>query len=152
MKGTMETFRRDCADAADWLTDFLGEPVYLARLIEGKSQAPRKAMPAVQPQQQPTQYRSQPMPGYGSAAAPQAPSRPSPYSRAEIARHNTPNDCWVIIHNKVYDLTRFANAHPGGAQTIYPLAGQDGTAAFLSQHNDSYLSRMSMYYLADVTA
>ena len=29
----------------------------------------------------------------------------------EIADHNTPNDLWLLIHNKVYDVSTFK--HPG---------------------------------------
>lgn len=29
------------------------------------------------------------------------------YTRADVARHNSANSAWVIIGNKVYDVTKF---------------------------------------------
>lgn len=37
---------------------------------------------------------------------------------AEIAKHATPDDCWVVVNGKVYDLTNFAPNHPGGASSM----------------------------------
>lgn len=31
-----------------------------------------------------------------------------------VQQHNKPDDCWVIIHGKVYDVTGFLGEHPGG--------------------------------------
>src|SRR5438094_338419 len=45
-------------------------------------------------------------------------------------KHNKRNDCWVIIHNKVYDLTDFLPEHPGGIKVILKEAGKDATEAF----------------------
>lgn len=53
---------------------------------------------------------------------------------SDVAKHATPNDCWVVLGNGVYDLTRFAKEHPGGAELVTNLAGSDGTAAFLDAH------------------
>ena len=53
----------------------------------------------------------------------------------ELARHNTPEDCWVAIHGFVYDLTDFAEEHPAGFESIQRLGGQDGTLAFASVHS-----------------
>ena len=36
----------------------------------------------------------------------------------EVAKHNSPDDCWVVIHGVVYDLTSFYRSHPGGSQII----------------------------------
>ena len=36
------------------------------------------------------------------------------FTRKEVAQHNQDNDLWVIINNKVYDLTKFSKIHPGG--------------------------------------
>lgn len=42
------------------------------------------------------------------------------YTLDEISKHNTRNDLWVIIHNKVYNVTEFIQEVRGcveGAQT-----------------------------------
>lgn len=36
------------------------------------------------------------------------------YSQAEIARHDKAEDCWLIVDDKVYDVTNFLPKHPGG--------------------------------------
>ncbi|CAI6010526.1 unnamed protein product, partial [Closterium sp. NIES-65] len=51
------------------------------------------------------------------------------YSKEEVARHNKRDDCWVIIKNKVYDLTSYVDEHPGG-DAILNNAGGDATEGF----------------------
>jgi predicted heme/steroid binding protein len=58
----------------------------------------------------------------------------------ELQRHNSPGDCWVAIDGIVYDLTSFADLHPGGANAIHALAGTDGTSVFLSVHSTGLLN------------
>ena len=53
----------------------------------------------------------------------------------ELSKHNTKDDLWVAIHGNVYDLTEFAHEHPAGFQSIFDLAGTDGTEAFDAVHN-----------------
>ena len=36
-------------------------------------------------------------------------------SLEEIARHNTPDDLWVAVNGRVFDVTNFADLHPGKA-------------------------------------
>ena len=45
-------------------------------------------------------------------------------SPAEVAKHNKPDDCWVVINGYVYDLTRFLPNHPGGQDVIKFNAGK----------------------------
>lgn len=45
------------------------------------------------------------------------------YSRAEVLKHNTPDDVWCIIDHKVYELTDFLDAHPGGNVVLQQIAG-----------------------------
>ncbi|KAN0028602.1 hypothetical protein ACTFIV_010448 [Dictyostelium citrinum] len=49
------------------------------------------------------------------------------FSLEEIAMHNSLDSCWMIIHNKVYDITKYINRHPGGKNALLRFAGKDGT-------------------------
>ena len=55
------------------------------------------------------------------------------YQMEEVANHDSIDDCWLAIDNSVYDVTEFISIHPGGADKIIPLCGQDATTAFKTQ-------------------
>ncbi|KAF9898280.1 hypothetical protein BX616_004253 [Lobosporangium transversale] len=61
------------------------------------------------------------------------------FSVSQVAAHNSENDCWVIIHDKVYDVTAFLNEHPGGKKIILKNAGTDATKQFDAFHNPNVL-------------
>ncbi|KAF4623588.1 hypothetical protein D9613_001923 [Agrocybe pediades] len=65
----------------------------------------------------------------------------SPWSLREVAQHNSPDSCWVIIHNKVYDVTDFLPEHPGGAKIILKYAGRDATSAYDPIHPPDALDK-----------
>jgi cytochrome b5 len=54
------------------------------------------------------------------------------YSWDEIAKHNTEDDCWVVMYDKVLDVTKFLNEHPGGLDPLKDMATQDITSSFES--------------------
>lgn len=60
-------------------------------------------------------------------------------SMDELSKHNSEDDLWVAIHGTVYDFTEFAQEHPAGFDSIFDLAGTDGTAAFEAVHNAGML-------------
>jgi L-lactate dehydrogenase (cytochrome) len=60
----------------------------------------------------------------------------------EVARHDKPDDCWLVFNGKVYDLTKFHRAHPGGAALILNNAGKDATAIFNSFHPSDMAERL----------
>nr|OQO16286.1 hypothetical protein B0A51_16480 [Rachicladosporium sp. CCFEE 5018] len=67
---------------------------------------------------------------------------PSPkISVAELSKHATPEDCWVLVNGKVYDLSNFAPNHPGGADMVYAYAGKDGTATYNQYHSASLIEK-----------
>ncbi|KAL9880473.1 cytochrome b5 isoform X2 [Glossina fuscipes] len=51
-------------------------------------------------------------------------------SLAEVKEHNKASDLWVVIENKVYDLTKFRDEHPGGEEVLVEVAGRDATKDF----------------------
>eukprot|EP01063_Lacrimia_lanifica_P022028 TRINITY_DN29738_c0_g1_i1.p1 TRINITY_DN29738_c0_g1~~TRINITY_DN29738_c0_g1_i1.p1 ORF type:complete len:791 (+),score=391.42 TRINITY_DN29738_c0_g1_i1:63-2375(+) len=65
---------------------------------------------------------------------------PGKISYEEVKRHNTDKDCWMIICGKVYDLTDFAEEHPGGAAVVQEQAGFNATEPFLHAHPESIMT------------
>lgn len=51
------------------------------------------------------------------------------YTAADVAKHNTLADLWVIIDDKVYNLTPYVVPHPGGNE-IGRHAGGDASEGF----------------------
>ncbi|KAJ2607523.1 hypothetical protein H4S08_004800 [Coemansia sp. RSA 1365] len=52
----------------------------------------------------------------------------------EVAKHNKKDDCWIVINNKVFNITRYLDFHPGGRAQLMRVAGKDGTALFYNTH------------------
>jgi cytochrome b involved in lipid metabolism len=78
-------------------------------------------------------------------------------SAAEVAKHNSVSDCWLIISDKVYDVTGYLRIHPGGSSTIVPYCGKDGTVAFETKdlnssrdHSSYAYTLLGDYYLGDL--
>ncbi|XP_061717820.1 uncharacterized protein LOC133525545 isoform X3 [Cydia pomonella] len=51
-------------------------------------------------------------------------------TRAEVKKNRHRNNLWLIIHDDVYDVTKFLEEHPGGEDTLLDAAGSDATQAF----------------------
>lgn len=68
-----------------------------------------------------------------------------PLTGAEVAKHDSSQSCWVIVHGKAYDVTEFLPEHPGGAKIILKYAGKDATEEFDPIHPpdtlDKYLDK-----------
>jgi cytochrome b involved in lipid metabolism len=77
--------------------------------------------------------------GGGSTATQDCASDPSCVTMEDLARHNTASDCWVGLHGNVYDLTKYAQRHPGGARVVTQLAGMDGTSEYRRFHSSGLL-------------
>jgi cytochrome b involved in lipid metabolism len=51
-------------------------------------------------------------------------------SLEELAQHNTEDDCWILVENSVYNITNYAEYHPGGKDLILEGAGINATDLF----------------------
>lgn len=50
--------------------------------------------------------------------------------------HRSSQDLWVNIDGKVYDLTKWAESHPGGHHLIVNAAGTDASGVFHAFHTN----------------
>ncbi|KAK2749580.1 hypothetical protein FQN57_005802 [Myotisia sp. PD_48] len=55
-------------------------------------------------------------------------------SSREIAKHNTATDCWIVVENQIWDVTKFISEHPGGPAIILKYAGRDATVPYSEIH------------------
>ena len=53
--------------------------------------------------------------------------------------HNTPDDCWMVLHDQVFDLTDYAPTHPGSSAMITGSAGTDATVMYDMFHVEAIL-------------
>ncbi|RME54213.1 cytochrome b5 domain-containing protein [Candidatus Woesearchaeota archaeon] len=81
---------------------------------------------------------------------------PEKYSMEEISQHNNANDCWLLINNKVYDVTSFTSSHPGG-NAILQGCGTDATNLYETRpmgsgtpHSEKARNKLKEYYIGDL--
>ncbi|KAF5396847.1 Cytochrome b5 type B [Paragonimus heterotremus] len=69
----------------------------------------------------------------------------------EVKLHNKSDDLWVVIHNKVYDLTKFACEHPGGNIVLEEQAGGYATEPFEDVgHSEDAREMMKQYLIGEL--
>ncbi|XP_075777170.1 cytochrome b5 [Pelodiscus sinensis] len=52
------------------------------------------------------------------------------YRLEEIQAHNHSQSTWILLHHRIYDLTKFLEEHPGGEEVLREQAGGDATESF----------------------
>jgi len=69
----------------------------------------------------------------------------------ELKEHNNPKSCWMAIHDKVYDITKFLDEHPGGEEVLLEQSGTYATEAFEDVgHSTDARELMEDYYLGEL--
>ncbi|XP_005408195.1 PREDICTED: fatty acid desaturase 3 isoform X2 [Chinchilla lanigera] len=54
----------------------------------------------------------------------------------QIRAHSLPGDKWLVIERRVYDISKWAQRHPGGSRLIGHHGAEDATEAFHAFHQD----------------
>eukprot|EP00929_Paragymnodinium_shiwhaense_P084222 TRINITY_DN45014_c0_g3_i1.p1 TRINITY_DN45014_c0_g3~~TRINITY_DN45014_c0_g3_i1.p1 ORF type:complete len:471 (+),score=88.79 TRINITY_DN45014_c0_g3_i1:120-1532(+) len=69
-------------------------------------------------------------------------------SLAELSKHDKAGDMWVAVDGEVYDVSKFAKLHPGGAQIIEQYAGKDVSQEFYELHRKDVLAKYARLRVA----
>ncbi|XP_035508410.1 cytochrome b5 [Morone saxatilis] len=73
------------------------------------------------------------------------------YTLEEVRVHNICNDTWLIIHDKIYDITTFLEEHPGGEEVLLEQAGADATESFEDVgHSTDAREMLQQYFIGEL--
>jgi uncharacterized protein YcbX len=73
------------------------------------------------------------------------------YTLEEVAKHRTPEDCWVIADGGVYDITKWHHEHPGGSKLLLEHGGEDASVMFKSVgHSEEAIKTREGYRIGDL--
>ncbi|XP_063266768.1 cytochrome b5 [Prinia subflava] len=88
----------------------------------------------------------------GEAAVAAAGDGPAPvFTLEEVAKRNSSREAWLVIHGRVYDVTRFLEEHPGGEEVLLEQAGRDATESFEDVgHSTDAREMLKQYYIGEV--
>jgi len=73
------------------------------------------------------------------------------FSTKEVEGHKDKNSTWLIIHDKVYDVTKFLEEHPGGEEVLLEMGGKDATENFEDVgHSTDARTMMADYLIGEL--
>ncbi|XP_064375942.1 cytochrome b5 isoform X2 [Dromaius novaehollandiae] len=73
------------------------------------------------------------------------------FTLEEVARRNCSREAWLVIHGRVYDVTRFLEEHPGGEEVLLEQAGRDATESFEDVgHSTDAREMLKQYYIGEI--
>jgi cytochrome b involved in lipid metabolism len=74
------------------------------------------------------------------------------YTLQTVMMHNNTESCWIVVDNKVYDITSYLkrNLHPGGDEVFLKYAGTDATNSFSDIHSKDAWNILEEYYIGNV--
>ncbi|XP_072135916.1 cytochrome b5 type B isoform X2 [Mobula birostris] len=73
------------------------------------------------------------------------------YSMEEVKTHNKSKSTWLVIHDKVYDVSKFLEEHPGGEEVLFEQAGGDATESFEDVgHSSDAREMLKQYFIGEL--
>jgi len=74
------------------------------------------------------------------------------YTMAQVAEKCNPDEIWIIIDGRVYDITKYIDKHPGGQIVLLRMGGKDCTDVFANYHQARiYNSMLPPFLIGEVT-
>lgn len=72
----------------------------------------------------------------------------SQFTLAEVAEHNTPESCWIVVSGRVYDISEYVlgGTHPGGTQALTEGCGAVSTS-FERIHSPNAKSALEQFFV-----
>merc|ERR1712179_722896 len=72
----------------------------------------------------------------------------------EVKKHNITKgkdkSVWIVLHDKVYEITKFLDEHPGGEEILFENAGGDATENFEDVgHSSDAREMLEEYYIGE---
>ncbi|KAL1379150.1 hypothetical protein pipiens_015113 [Culex pipiens pipiens] len=71
------------------------------------------------------------------------------YTLDEVSYHDTFGDCWIVLYDRVYDISNFLQVHPGGHDVLMEHAGRDATIAFTG-HSQAAIASLQLYEIGEL--
>ncbi|XP_072202595.1 cytochrome b5 type B [Excalfactoria chinensis] len=73
------------------------------------------------------------------------------FTLEEVGKRNSNREAWLVIHGRVYDVTRFLEEHPGGEEVLLEQAGRDATESFEDVgHSTDAREMLKQYYIGEI--
>ncbi|CAM9429115.1 unnamed protein product [Bubo scandiacus] len=73
------------------------------------------------------------------------------FTLEEVGKRNSNREAWLVIHGRVYDVTRFLDEHPGGEEVLLEQAGRDATECFEDVgHSMDAREMLKQYYIGEI--
>lgn len=78
------------------------------------------------------------------------------YTLAEVAEHDSLDDCWMAIEGQVYDFTDYIPEHPSSPSAIEPWCGREATEGmrtkgYGAKHSPRAWAMMSDYLIGELS-
>lgn len=72
-------------------------------------------------------------------------------TKNELTEHTDETDCWLLINNRVYDISSYLKDHPGGATILLEHSAIDSTEFFHEiGHSDTAKEKLKEFYIGDI--
>ncbi len=73
------------------------------------------------------------------------------FTLAEISKHNSRHDCYLIINNNIYDVSSYISYHPAGSRIITSRCGKEVTGIFARIHSNRAWDLLKKYKIGTIS-